>query len=189
MPRPDGSIRRRVWGVIRFAQSADRPSSARTDDSVAAGVSIRVRRLLLPLLVLGAAALVAAATGTSDAPAASRDTTEVVVQLTGAPLAYDGSRAARARVDAAQQRFVAALRSHVPHAHVRWRYRIVTNGLAVVLPRRELAGLQKLPGVKQVFYGFCLLLVVMFVPDGVWPPLARVLGLDRASKNARGPLP
>ena len=29
------------------------------------------------------------------------------------------------------------------------------------------------PGVKQVFYGVCLLLVVMFLPDGVWPPLAR----------------
>jgi branched-chain amino acid transport system permease protein len=35
------------------------------------------------------------------------------------------------------------------------------------------------PGVKQVFYGFCLLLVVMFLPDGVWPPLSRALGLDR----------
>jgi branched-chain amino acid transport system permease protein len=35
------------------------------------------------------------------------------------------------------------------------------------------------PGVKQVFYGFCLLLVVVFLPHGVWPPLARVLGLER----------
>ena len=35
------------------------------------------------------------------------------------------------------------------------------------------------PGVKQVFYGICLLLVVMFLPNGVWPPLARKLGLDR----------
>ena len=35
------------------------------------------------------------------------------------------------------------------------------------------------PGVKQVFYGLCLLLVVMFLPDGVWPPLARALGLQR----------
>jgi branched-chain amino acid transport system permease protein len=36
-----------------------------------------------------------------------------------------------------------------------------------------------LPGVKQVFYGICLLLVVMFLPDGVWPPLKKKLGLDR----------
>jgi branched-chain amino acid transport system permease protein len=36
-----------------------------------------------------------------------------------------------------------------------------------------------LPGVKQVFYGLCLLFVVMFLPDGVWPPLKKKLGLDR----------
>jgi branched-chain amino acid transport system permease protein len=36
-----------------------------------------------------------------------------------------------------------------------------------------------LPGVKQVFYGLCLLLVVVFLPDGVWPPIARRLGLRR----------
>jgi branched-chain amino acid transport system permease protein len=41
------------------------------------------------------------------------------------------------------------------------------------------------PGVKQVFYGFCLLVVVMFLPDGVWPPLARALKLDR--KPSDGP--
>jgi branched-chain amino acid transport system permease protein len=35
------------------------------------------------------------------------------------------------------------------------------------------------PGVKQVFYGVCLLLVVMFLPEGVWPPLAKKLRLDR----------
>ena len=35
------------------------------------------------------------------------------------------------------------------------------------------------PGVKQVFYGVCLLLVVMFLPDGVWPPIAKKLGLRR----------
>jgi branched-chain amino acid transport system permease protein len=39
------------------------------------------------------------------------------------------------------------------------------------------AGLD-IPGVKQIFYGVCLLVVVMFLPDGVWPPLAKVLQLD-----------
>jgi branched-chain amino acid transport system permease protein len=33
------------------------------------------------------------------------------------------------------------------------------------------------PGVKQVFYGICLLLVVLAVPDGIWPWLSRRLGL------------
>ena len=35
-----------------------------------------------------------------------------------------------------------------------------------------------IPGVKQIFYGVCLLVVVMFLPDGVWPPLAKALRLD-----------
>jgi branched-chain amino acid transport system permease protein len=37
------------------------------------------------------------------------------------------------------------------------------------------------PGVKQVFYGVCLLIVVMALPDGIWPWLARRLGLERKS--------
>ncbi len=36
----------------------------------------------------------------------------------------------------------------------------------------------ELPGVKQVFYGICLLVVVVFLPDGIWPPLRRLLGLS-----------
>ena len=35
----------------------------------------------------------------------------------------------------------------------------------------------EVPGVKQVFYGVCLLLVVMFLPNGIWPSLARRLGM------------
>ncbi|HXZ92406.1 MAG TPA: branched-chain amino acid ABC transporter permease [Burkholderiales bacterium] len=38
-----------------------------------------------------------------------------------------------------------------------------------------------IPGVKQVFYGVILLLVVMFVPNGIWPPIAKWLGLGRGS--------
>jgi branched-chain amino acid transport system permease protein len=34
------------------------------------------------------------------------------------------------------------------------------------------------PGSKQVFYGICLLIVVMALPDGVWPWVARKLGLS-----------
>jgi branched-chain amino acid transport system permease protein len=36
-----------------------------------------------------------------------------------------------------------------------------------------------LPVAKQVFYGVCLLLVVVALPEGVWPPLARLLGISR----------
>jgi branched-chain amino acid transport system permease protein len=38
-----------------------------------------------------------------------------------------------------------------------------------------------LPGVKQVLYGCVLLSVVWFLPNGVWPPLARLLGAHRES--------
>jgi branched-chain amino acid transport system permease protein len=38
------------------------------------------------------------------------------------------------------------------------------------------------PGAKHVFYGICLLVVVVLLPDGVWPPLARLLRLDRKSE-------
>ena len=31
----------------------------------------------------------------------------------------------------------------------------------------------EIPGIKQVFYGVVLLLVVMFLPHGIWPTLAR----------------
>ena len=34
-----------------------------------------------------------------------------------------------------------------------------------------------LPGAKQVFYGICLLLVVVVLPNGIWPWLARRLGV------------
>jgi branched-chain amino acid transport system permease protein len=35
------------------------------------------------------------------------------------------------------------------------------------------------PGVKQVFYGIVLLGVIMFLPHGIWPTLARKLGIRR----------
>ena len=40
------------------------------------------------------------------------------------------------------------------------------------------------PGLKQVFYGVCLLVVVVFLPNGIWPMLARRLGLNRTDGGA-----
>jgi branched-chain amino acid transport system permease protein len=39
------------------------------------------------------------------------------------------------------------------------------------------------PGAKQVFYGVCLLLVVVLLPDGVWPSLSRLLRRRKAPEN------
>ena len=52
---------------------------------------------------------------------------------------------------------------------------ILADGITELM---ALAGLE-IPGVKQVFYGLCLLGVVMFLPHGIWPPIARRLGLTR----------
>ena len=37
----------------------------------------------------------------------------------------------------------------------------------------------EVPGVKQVFYGVVLLFVVMFLPHGIWPALAKKLKVER----------
>ena len=53
------------------------------------------------------------------------------------------------------------------------------TGLAETLTELLSALGIEVPGAKQVFYGTCLLLVIILLPDGVWPPLARRLGLRR----------
>ena len=37
----------------------------------------------------------------------------------------------------------------------------------------------EIPGIKQVFYGVVLLLVIMFLPHGIWPAVARRIGLGK----------
>ena len=52
------------------------------------------------------------------------------------------------------------------------------TGLAEALREGMLRFGVDVPGAKQVFYGICLLVVVMALPHGVWPPLSRALGLE-----------
>jgi branched-chain amino acid transport system permease protein len=47
----------------------------------------------------------------------------------------------------------------------------ITEGLAA-------AGWE-IPGIKQVFYGVVLLAVVMFLPNGIWPALAKRIGFSK----------
>jgi branched-chain amino acid transport system permease protein len=37
----------------------------------------------------------------------------------------------------------------------------------------------EIPGIKQVFYGVVLLVVIMFLPNGIWPALAKRIGVSR----------
>ena len=52
---------------------------------------------------------------------------------------------------------------------------ILADGITDILAALGL----EFPGVKQVFYGVVLLLVVMFLPHGIWPTLARKLGISK----------
>jgi branched-chain amino acid transport system permease protein len=58
----------------------------------------------------------------------------------------------------------------------------VLTGLAETLTGALAAIGVDLPGAKQVFYGICLLLVIVALPDGIWPWLARRLGLTEKPK-------
>ncbi len=121
---------------------------------------------VLALLAGGAAALVAAAS------ASAGTSVEVVVSLEAPPLAraHAESRtlalAARSsRLDlrtptsrsyvrelaAAQRTLEARIRRSVPEARVRWRYRVVANALALVVPAGRVASLASLPGVLRVY--------------------------------------
>jgi branched-chain amino acid transport system permease protein len=53
------------------------------------------------------------------------------------------------------------------------------TGLAEVLDALLVALSIDIPGIKRVFYGVCLLLVVMLLPDGIWPWLARKLRVTK----------
>jgi subtilisin family serine protease len=87
------------------------------------------------ILVLAAVAAVCLVGGSAQGrPALGGQRVEVVLTLKGA-----------------QEPFLERLRAVAPDAIVRWRYRTVLNGVAVVVPERELARVSTLPGVETVY--------------------------------------
>ena len=88
------------------------------------------------------------------APGAAAPRTEVIVELDVAPLVGARGLAARGRalaIEAATRRLEARILAAVPSAEVRWRYRRVLAGLAVVVPAGEAGSLERLPGVAAVY--------------------------------------
>jgi subtilisin family serine protease len=106
------------------------------------------------------------------ANAAPADSVEVVLTLEAPPLAQaiQRSRVLSARFKAqrlslraptslaylrslatAQRALAARITTTVPGARVTWRYQVVLDGLAVVVPRAELAQLASVPGVAKVW--------------------------------------
>jgi branched-chain amino acid transport system permease protein len=53
--------------------------------------------------------------------------------------------------------------------------RLLSEGVSLALAKLD----WEVPGANQVVYGVVLLGVVMFLPSGIWPPLARRLGIRR----------
>ena len=103
---------------------------------------VAVRRGLL----ICALCLLALATGSARAEprASGNDLVEVVVGLSQKPLATTRWRAGRqlqARTMAGTQASVARrIETAVPGAEIRWRYKLVANGMAVVVPRSRPTG-------------------------------------------------
>ena len=73
--------------------------------------------------------------------------------LAAPPLAEAAGPGAARRIASEQRRFVRALATAIPDASVRWRYRLVANGLAVVVPLAAVTRLSSLPSVREVVAG------------------------------------
>jgi len=129
----------------------------------------RVASLLVAALVAVLAASPAVARTRTDPPRM----TEVVVTLKAPPLASligadrrlyttatrrnrldlraPASVSYLARLAAAQRRVEARITRAVPESFVRWRYGVVVDGFALVVPADETARVAKLPGVAAVY--------------------------------------
>lgn len=84
--------------------------------------------------------------------------TEVIVTLKAPPLAAFGRSLTSARhrtyareLAAAQRQASRNVLSAIPSASISWRYRIVANGFAVVLPKGDIGLLKRIPGVAEVW--------------------------------------
>ena len=108
-------------------------------------------------LSICALSLLALATGSARAEpqAPPGDLVEVVVSLSQKPLATTTWRAGRQlqtrTLANAQANLAERIETAVPDAQIRWRYRLVANGIAVVVPSSQLGRLTSLPGVETVY--------------------------------------
>ncbi len=110
--------------------------------------------MTLAVLVIGGAGRTPSASYVTDCckarPSAGLNgRSEVVVSLAALPLAH--APGTESRIAAEQRAFRHELSHRLPEARVRWRYRLVTNGFAVVLPSAQLSRLRALTGVREVF--------------------------------------
>ena len=122
--------------------------------------------LLLPLLLLA----LATSAGAAREGASREPLVEVVVALEAEPLAVARpgrtlaatggrrlnlgtatSRSYLRTLASSQEALQTRIEAALPQAEIRWRYRVVANGLAVVVPRDQIARLASVPGVARVY--------------------------------------
>ena len=118
-----------------------------------------VGRTLKRLILIVLAAATAAVALSGDGLGAGRPAmTEVVVTMKAPPLArfgrslFSASHASyERRLASAQALLTDRIQSTVPAAHVRWHYRLVADGVSVVLPTSQVSKLASVPGVAEVW--------------------------------------
>ena len=116
-----------------------------------------LNRGLLVLAALGLALPFCAVSAGASQPH-SRALVEQIVLLRKPALAHTGLAVGSRRgatylraVARSQQRFEERLRRAVPDAKVSWRYQVVLDGLAVVVPEGSAARIAAIPGVASVY--------------------------------------
>ena len=157
----------------------------------------------LPLLGGG---VVAAFFFPAAATATTADSVEVVVTLEAPPLAQaipaqpgaerSSFKAQRLNLRAptsvaylrslaiAQRTLATRITTTVPGARVPWRYQVVLDGLAVVVPRAELGRLASIPGVAEVWPNVRLPTAAR--PQPAADPRAELWGPARRAPRATG---
>ena len=108
------------------------------------------RALILSALLAGLV-LIGGRAPDPERAGASGERAQVVVLLSSPPLSVSRGAGAARWIDAEQRRFETALRRSIPGASVHWRYRLVANGVSVLLPMRSIPRLAEVPGVREVF--------------------------------------
>ncbi|MSO95417.1 MAG: hypothetical protein EXQ81_06435 [Thermoleophilia bacterium] len=120
---------------------------------------------LFGLLTVFALLLLPGHTGLRDGPQGGGALREVVVTLHSPSLAGTTDSGIRSVVNREQARFAADLRQAIPRARIIWRYRLVLNGAAVLVPEQALPRLARLPGVKTVDVGAAYTVASVSVAD------------------------
>ncbi|MCI0636662.1 MAG: S8 family serine peptidase, partial [Actinobacteria bacterium] len=139
----------------------------------------------LPLTALALAVLALGAAGTPALVEDARggDRVQVVVALDSPPLAR--APASSARIADEQRAFRRALARELPDASTRWRYRLVANGFAVVLPEKQVPRLHALPGVRDVYDSARYVPQLDATPQAIGAPGLWGAGLDTAGQGVK----